>query len=70
MGGCGDINNIRNERYDITADSAVIKKIVSHGQLDVNTFDNLEEVNIFLKRHKTNSCSGRKTQPGQITLYF
>lgn len=47
------INNIRNERNDITTQSTDIKRIIReyYKQLSASKFDNLDEVDKFFERH-------------------
>ena len=47
------INKIRNEKGEITTDTAEIQKILRgyYKQLDANKMDNLEEMDKFLERH-------------------
>lgn len=47
------INNIRNERDDITTQSTDIKRIIIeyYKQLSASKFDNLDEVDKFFERH-------------------
>lgn len=53
--GNAQITNTMNESGDITIDPTDIKRIKKeqfHEQLCVNTFNNIEEVNKLLERHK------------------
>jgi len=46
------INKIRNEKGEVTTDTAEIQKIMKnyHEQLYANKMDNLEEIDRFLQR--------------------
>lgn len=50
------------EKGDISTHSTNIKKTVRENceHLDTNTFDNLDEIENFLERHKLESLSRRK----------
>ena len=47
------INRIRNEKGEVTTDTAEIQRVVSdyYKQLYANTMDNLEEMDKFLEKH-------------------
>ena len=47
------INRIRNEKWEVTTDTAVIQRIMRdyYKQLYANKMDNLEEVDKFLEKH-------------------
>ena len=51
------ISNIRNERGSITTDSMDIRRIIKEysEQLYAHKFDNVDEMDQFLERHKQNS---------------
>ena len=53
--------NIGNEKGDITTGFTNIKRIMMtyYEQLFANTFDNLGEINNFLKRHRAESKINR-----------
>ena len=46
-------NRIRNEKGEVTTDTAVIQRIMRnyYKQLYANKMDNLEEMDTFLKKH-------------------
>ena len=64
------MNRIRNEKGEVTTDTAKIQRIMRdcYKQLYVNKMDNLEEMDNFLEKHNLPSLNQEETENMNRTL--